>query len=225
MDAIEQELWRRHRQEGDAEARDFLFLRYSGWARSVAAAVARRAGPRMMEWNDHVQNAQVGLLEAMSRFDPILGVDFMAYAKPRVRGAVFNGMRSFMRADAADSRRRVTMDRLESLKDAEDEPLAAFVKTVAGLGLGLLLEGQLDNGAEGETSMESYSPVLRDALLGVPERRRDILVAHYIRQIPFQDIAREMGVTKGRVSQLHKEGLAMLREVLRERRYGRDSFF
>ncbi|WP_447784496.1 sigma factor-like helix-turn-helix DNA-binding protein [Stenotrophomonas bentonitica] len=61
--------------------------------------------------------------------------------------------------------------------------------------------------------------------MGVPERRRDILVAHYIRQIPFQDIAREMGVTKGRVSQLHKEGLAMLREVLRERRYGRDSFF
>jgi len=43
--------------------------------------------------------------------------------------------------------------------------------------------------------------------------------------MPFQDIAREMGVTKGRVSQLHKEGLAMLREVLRERRYGHDSFF
>ena len=178
----------------------------------------------MMEWNDHVQNAQVGLLEAMSRFDPAHGVDFIAYAKPRVRGAVFNGMRSFQRADSADSRFRVTVDRLESLAEPNEDRLDAFVITVASLGLGLLLEEQ-QGAAAINAATDNYSSVLRDALSSVPERRREILVAHYIRQIPFQDIAREMGVTKGRVSQLHKEGLTMLREALRERRYGRDAFF
>ncbi len=224
MESIEQELWRRHAQEGDTEARDFLFLRYSPWARSVAAAVARRTGLRMMDWADHAQNAQVGLLEAMSRYDASLGVDFMAYAKPRVRGAVFNGMRCFLRADAADSRKRISVDRLESLHEYADDPLTAFVDTVVGLGLGLLLDGDL-RGDDTSAGIDGYSPVLRDALLKVPGRHREILIAHYLRQIPFQDVARELGVTKGRVSQLHKEGLGMLRGILRERRYDRDAFF
>ena len=225
MEPIERELWRRHVQEGDADARDFLFLRYSPWARSVAAMVARRTGLRMMEWADHVQNAQIGLLEAMTRYDVSLGVDFMAYAKPRVRGAVFNGMRSFLRADAADSRRRISVDRMESLHEQSEDKLAAFVDAVVGLGISLLLDNELGSGDGPDADVDEYMPMLRDALLNVPGRRREILIAHYIRQIPFQDIARELGVTKGRVSQLHKEGLIMLREVLRERKYDRDAFF
>ena len=102
MDAIEHELWRRARQDEDQEARDFLFLRYSPWARSIAGMVARRTQLRMMEWDDHVQNAQLGLLDAMSRFDAGLGVYFMVYAKPRVRGAVFNGMRKMGIGDGKD---------------------------------------------------------------------------------------------------------------------------
>lgn len=227
MEAVEQELWQRYRLVGDQDARDYLFLRYSPWAKGVAASVVRRVGPSMMEWSDHLQNAHVGLLEAMSRYDASRGTDFMAFAKPRVRGAVFNGMRSFSREDSADSRKRIALDRLESLERSEgDNPLDAFVGTVVALGLGLMLESGGSMSSEAAPpDFGEYSSILRDALLDLPARRREILIAHYIRQVPFQEIAKGMRVTKGRVSQLHKEALMRLRQTLKDRRYDREYFF
>lgn len=225
MDSIEKELWRRYTHLSDTEARDFLFLRYCPWARSVARSVVLRTTLRMMEWADHVQNAQLGLLEAMMRYDSEYGVEFIRYAKPRVRGAVFNGMRIFLRADAMDSKHRVPVERLESLRGGEDDPLVAFVDSVVGLGLGLMLDGRYEDTAADWRDSGSWSSLLQESLLDIPARRREILIAHYIHQKQFQDIAREMGVTKGRVSQLHKEGIAALRECLRKRRFERDCFF
>ncbi|NJL18613.1 MAG: hypothetical protein HC938_17105, partial [Nitrospira sp.] len=43
---------------------------------------------------DYVQNASIGLLEAISRFEPERGIPFAAFALPRVRGAVLNGLRT-----------------------------------------------------------------------------------------------------------------------------------
>jgi len=50
----------------------------------------------------------------------------------------------------------------------------------------------------------SWSSLLHESLLDIPVRRREMLIDHYIHQKQFQDIAREMGATKGSVSQLHK---------------------
>lgn len=225
MDSIEKELWRRYAHLSDTEARDFLFLRYCPWARSVARLVVLRTTLRMMEWADHVQNAQLGLLEAMMRYDPEYGIEFIKYAKPRVRGAVFNGMRVFLRADAIDSKHRVPVERMESLHDDKGDELTAFVDSVVGLGLGLMLDGQCEDIYADRYDSGSWNSLLQESLLDIPVRRREILVAHYIHQKQFQDIAREMGVTKGRVSQLHKEGIVALRECLRKRKFERDCFF
>ncbi|MQP74740.1 sigma-70 family RNA polymerase sigma factor [Stenotrophomonas sp. MYb238] len=225
MDSVEKELWRRYTHLSDTEARDYLFLRYCPWARMVARSVVLRTSLRMMEWADHVQNAQIGMLEAMMRYDVEYGIEFIQYAKPRVRGAVFNGMRIFLRADAMDSKHRVPVERLESLRDDEDDELIAFVDSVVGLGLGLMLDGQCEDMNADQYDSGSWSSLLQESLLDISVRRREILIAHYIHQKQFQDIAREMGVTKGRVSQLHKEGLVALRECMRKRRFERDCFF
>jgi RNA polymerase sigma factor FliA len=227
MEAAEQELWRRYRLRQDLEARDFLILRYSPWAKSVAASVARRIRHNILEWSDHVQNAQVGLLEAITRYEIERGVDFMAYAKPRVRGAVFNGMRAFTRNDFASNRSHMTLERLESIQaDFGDDPLAGFIDTVLGFTIGHFLEvgDPQDDGIDSNSGSELTS-ILHDALLELPIRQREILIAHYLRQVPFQEIAKGLGLTKGRVSQIHKAALIQIRHIMRDRRYDRDSFF
>lgn len=224
MDPTEQELWRRYRTEDDSAARDYLVLRYMPWARSVALAVARRLRSGPMEWSDHVQNANIGLLEAMSRYDVARGVDFMAYAKPRVRGSVFNGMRSWTRENLVNDG-RFKQERLDSLQGGvSDDLLTGFVDTVVGLGLGLLLENSATP-APDSASLDEYGHVLRDVMIDLPDRQRQILISHYFMHMQFQDIAADLGLTKGRISQLHKEALARLREALRTRRYERDCFF
>lgn len=227
MEATEQELWRRYRLRQDLEARDFLILRYSPWAKSVAAGVARRIRHSILEWSDHLQNAHVGLLEAMSRYDVERGVDFMAYAKPRVRGAVFNGMRALIKEDFSSNKPHLTSERLESIQaDSSDDLLTGFVDTVLGLSIGHLLEvGYPVDLGSSSTPGSELVPILHDALLELPVRQREILIAHYLRQVPFQEIAKELGLTKGRISQIHKAALIQIRQILRVRRYDRDSFF
>lgn len=224
MEAAERELWRRFRCQGDQAARDYLFLRYTPWAKSVARAVARKVRSGALDWSDHAQNANIGLLEAMSRYDVDRGVEFVAYAKPRVRGAVFNGIRAWYRTDHSRAT-HYSVDRLNSLQtEDETDQLHGFVETVVGLSIGFLLESSaaapdlLDDPSE-------HIGVLRDALLDLPDRQRDILISHYFMQVQFQDIASRFGVTKGRISQLHKESLARLREILRARSYEKECFF
>lgn len=48
----------------------------------------------------------------------------------------------------------------------------------------------------------------------LPERERHIIRAHYLQEMPFRDIAAEMALSKGRVSQLHKAALELLRQEL-----------
>lgn len=42
------------------------------------------------------------------------------------------------------------------------------------------------------------------------------MLVHYFQYVPFKDIALQMGVTKGRVSQMHREALMRLRAGLRD---------
>lgn len=225
MESAEHELWRRYRNDGDQVARDYLFLRYLPWAKSIAAAVAKRLRWGVLDWSDHVQNANIGLLEAMSRYDPDRGVDFMGYAKRRVRGAVFNAIRSTYRRAQPTGRDASYQDRVDSLGvEAVDDALMAFVDTVVGLGLGAMLEMAEPSPAEADPFAQ-YSGLLQDALIDLPDRQREILLQHYFMQVQFQDIAKSMNVTKGRVSQLHKAALGSLRQALRKRRYECDSFF
>ena len=224
LEPEEQELWRRYRESKDVAARDFLFVRYTSWARSVAAHVYRRLRVVQIEWVDYVQNAQIGLLEAMSRFNEGRGTDFIAYAKPRVRGAVFNGVRTILREEG--QRRSLLGERAERLQsiasESSSDPLNDFISTVVGLSLGHMLEteqfGQVPKDALAHVEHLELGAALRDSLLELGERERAILLAHYFRHVPFQEIAKIQGVTKGRISQIHKNALARLRVILAEKR-------
>ena len=145
---------------------------------------------------------------------------FMAYAKPRIRGAVFNGVRSSAVGRDPETIASIGLERIGSLSEEESsDPLLGFIDSIVGLGIGYLLEDGHD------VVNAEQSELLMDALLELPSRQRDVLIQHYLRQIQFQDIASALCLTKGRISQIHKEALQGMRAILRARRYDRDSFF
>ena len=217
----ESELWRRYRQHGDLVARDRLAVMHLPWAAAVGKSVYRRVGIYGLDSEDFIQNARLGMLEAIGRFEPDRGVEFRAYARPRVRGAVFNGIRSMLqeRGTAADERRHA--ERLDHFHDDERSPFDSVVDAVVGLGLGFLLEH-----AGAETGADAYAYARRDqtqarlkaAVARLPARLQSLVTAHYFEHVPFSEIADAEGVTKGRISQLHREALTRLRDALRDQR-------
>ncbi|HEX7814747.1 sigma-70 family RNA polymerase sigma factor [Dyella sp.] len=224
QDAEEQHLWMRWRSDNEEAARDALVMQYSPWARLMARDIYMRVHLMSDTWRDCAQNAMIGMLDAMARFDPSLGIKFTSYARSRVRGAVFDGLRDLTESHRQARAREVLEDRVESLADDTEgeDLLESFVSMTVGLGLGFLMDAQ-SIPAEIEAALSHYQESERDGLLSdigqqldkLKERERTILVLHYYHQLPFVDIAEQLKLTKGRVSQLHKRALEQLRILLR----------
>lgn len=216
------ELWTRYRMHGDPDARDRLYLEHANWARSLAQGIHRRVRAYPVDSEDFVQNARAGLLEAMSRYDPARGIPFRAYATPRVRGAVFNGLRAILgdRHPPKDDARFAA--RLEHLsEEAEGWLLEQLVETIANLGIGFMLDSahalpsvELRDGLAYAQSNELETR-LRNAVEDLPERLKTVIQAHYFDDVQFQELATQWGVSKPRLSQLHRAALEKLRASLR----------
>jgi RNA polymerase sigma-B factor len=78
----EKELWRRLKRGRDQRAREELVKLYMPMARRMAGRYAGVVEP----YDDLVQVACLGLLNAIDRFDPDLGTPFIGFAKPTIMG-------------------------------------------------------------------------------------------------------------------------------------------
>lgn len=223
-------IWQRWRVERDPKDRDALIQAYAPWARRVARDVFMRCRGRSSDWPDYVQNASIGLLEAVGTFDERRGVTFEAFARLRVRGAVFNGLRDLMTHGAAAASGSPSGDRIGSLLDeAGDDPVDTLVAVVSGLALGHVMttlaapEGpQAPPTPYDEAVRSQLGETMSTFLHRLPPREREVLTLHYLNFLPFHQVAEALGVTKGRISQLHRQALNRLRSFMLERHFAQD---
>ena len=92
-DEDERTLWRRYRKTKDADIRDFLTQKYSPLVKYVAGKVAVGM-PQNVEYDDLVSYGCFGLLDAIEKFDPDREIKFKTYAMTRIRGSIFDELRS-----------------------------------------------------------------------------------------------------------------------------------
>ena len=219
VDTPEKELWDRWTGQRERRAREALVQMHMSWARLVAKDVYLKARIRGAEWADYVQNATIGLLEAIDRYEPAYGVDFRTYARHWVRGSVFNGLRHLASTPQGFHSRPALAERSVSLTEDGGDPFETFVSWTVGLGLGHLLEtasldgkaDDIDRGPYATVARSQLAEALTRALEKLSERERAILTLHYFQHIPFVDIASQMQVTKGRISQIHRQAIEAMR--------------
>ncbi|MBF0283479.1 MAG: FliA/WhiG family RNA polymerase sigma factor [Magnetococcales bacterium] len=79
--------------EWRALSREEIVLRYSPMVKFVVGRIALRL-PSSVELDDLFQAGILGLIDAVSRFDPERGFKFQTYAEFRVRGAILDELRA-----------------------------------------------------------------------------------------------------------------------------------
>jgi RNA polymerase sigma factor for flagellar operon FliA len=228
-DRVEASLWRRYSQSQDVRLREGLFNRYRNFARSLARRSARRNDVAENVLRDLEQSAYRGLLEAIDRFDPVLGIPFPAFAAPRINGRIADGLAEL---DEVRSRlrfqRRVERERLTSLIDEHaDQRTATDIlgDLVTELALGLMLDaeerktpndlaGQRENGFDTLAWRETRA-LLAERVEALPYLEKIVVRQHYQNDLLFSQIAAMLGLSRGRVSQIHKAALAKLRKSMR----------
>jgi RNA polymerase sigma factor for flagellar operon FliA len=90
---VSETVWRRYREGNEPEVRERILEGYLPLVKNVAGRMAL-GFPRSVELSDLVSTGVIGLIEALSNFDPDRGVKFETYAVPRIRGAILDELRA-----------------------------------------------------------------------------------------------------------------------------------
>ncbi|MFT4171335.1 MAG: sigma-70 family RNA polymerase sigma factor [Rhodocyclaceae bacterium] len=227
----EASLWHDFARGGES-ARAALIDAYLPFARILCAKLYGARTHDEFEFDDYFQYASIGLLEAIERFDPARGALFRTYAAHRIQGAILNGLeRLSERQQQVAARRALLAERMEhardelaEVKDGHDA-LRSLAEIGIGLALGFMLEGSsmYDAGDAGQGVFEhGYSRLemrqMRERTAGLvkqlPSRECELITLHYLQGVPFEEIARQWALSKGRVSQLHHQALGRLRKLV-----------
>jgi RNA polymerase sigma factor for flagellar operon FliA len=229
---IEAAIWRNYLETPTAKTRVAVFEYYRPLARRLSHAEFHRIGGHGFELGDFEQLALEGLLQAIDRFDALRGTRFSSYASLRIRGIIRNELAKASEASAQFShRKRAERDRLRSLRAhsaSQADPLALIAGLTVKIALGTLLEEPVDSDPDDLASDDpsAYETVAWNQLLDqldrrlgqLPKNEATVLEQHYRHGVAFKHIAQLLGLSQGRVSQLHAQGLERLRRQLGNQR-------
>jgi len=231
-DDEESQLWLRFTDHNDARARDELIYLYLPYARMLAAMLYAKRPNNVVEFCEYLQYANVGLIEAVDRYKSHLDAKFKTFASYRIKGAILNGLvKSTELNEQVACKKRLQKERVKSLLDNSDSNQEkGLFEELLDVAIGLALVYMLDDTGlvndPSEVNMaEPYSNYemsqlanrLKLVLDQLPEREAMIIRYHYYHQVGFEELSQIMGITKGRISQLHKRALIYLREGVSEK--------
>ncbi|WP_339385504.1 sigma-70 family RNA polymerase sigma factor [Acidovorax sp. sic0104] len=147
-------------------------------------------------------------------------------ARKRIR----NDRLEAVKANAKESAASPCIEAKPSSQKVQRDLLCYLAEVGIGLALGVLLEDSamvLDQ--EPADTSESASPeasyfrksetarlreLLRAAVSQLPDRERTVIRYHYQQEVAFDEVGRLLNVSRGRISQLHRQALIRLRTAL-----------
>lgn len=223
-EAADAELWFQSRA-GNPAAIQELVVRHLGLVRLVLGRLAIGA----LEYDELEQAGRVGLLHAITNFDPERGTAFSTYAVPCILGEVRRERRE--RSEGTLNRRgRELLTRVrratEGLRERDGrEPTLEEVAREIGEPVGEIVLAQeagraavsLD-GAEAP-SLSAPGPVpteavvLRATLRSLPTRLREVIFRRYYRDETQAQVAAALGVSQVQIHRLEQRALDALRKM------------
>lgn len=194
--------------------------------------------PKNVELGELISAGTLGLMESLGKFDPKMGIKFDTYAESRIRGAMLDELR---RLDWFPRSLRHRVRQLEeAIHKIENDkgriPTEEELQQATGLD-----EKDVRTGLEAlqnqlclslDAIQETFSTEGRDSIDGEPfqatalqeliervaslidqltPREKLVLSLYYSDELNMRETAEVMGITEGRVSQLHTQALQRLR--------------
>ncbi|MCR5812891.1 MAG: FliA/WhiG family RNA polymerase sigma factor [Desulfovibrio sp.] len=194
--------------------------------------------PRNIELNEMISSGTLGLMEALGKFRPQMGIRFETYAENRIRGAMLDELRRldwFPRS--LRQRVRILDETIHKLEhETGHQPSEEELQRATGLELSEVRQGlealqnqlwlsldAIENSVANDSPSgggEPYTDTVRKELVErvaplvdrLTPREKLVLSLYYTDGMNMRETAEIMGITEGRVSQLHAQALNRLRK-------------
>ncbi len=190
--------------------------------------------------DDVINEGVIALMDAIESYSPEHGAKFETYASVKIRGAVIDfirkqdwvprNVRKFAKElDKANNllynlngRVATTAELAEFLKMDEDKLLGRMADCSGALTMSfeeLLYEDNIDEPrmsdvSDNEILREELGRVIAEAIGELKERERQVITLYYYKNFKYSDIAKALGLSEGRVCQIHTKAILGLKAKL-----------
>ncbi|PCJ88912.1 MAG: RNA polymerase sigma factor FliA [Thiotrichaceae bacterium] len=218
---------------------DALMTEHSPFVKRIAYHMISRL-PSNIQLDDMVQAGMIGLFEALKGFDATKGASFETYARIRIQGAMIDEVRrgDWTPRSVYKKSRQLTeaMNQVEKEKgrDAKASDVAEvlgistdeyynMIKDAAGCQVLSYEDIALSGGCQDEYKasefngpyknilQESFKCGLAEKISHLPEREKMVVALYYDEDFNLREIGEILGITEGRVCQIHSQALVRLR--------------
>jgi len=220
-----------------------LMLFYQPAVRVLAKYLFKLYGTPADDYGDFVQNGQLGLCDAIERYDVSFNAEFRTYANYRIRGFIINGMKKLSERnsfyDFQKNQRKARVDSIVPEKSNNIGLAELIGEAVIQIAYSELLDtiyvNDIGVGLEGESlrfdaplvteapkswndpyqaySLDNLLLLVKEKILLLTETEQQVIKMHYFGGIGFLEIGQTLNVTKGRVSQIHKQAISKLQRI------------
>jgi RNA polymerase sigma factor FliA len=214
---------------------------------SLVQAIAHKVKKMLttsIDVDDLIGYGSKGLVEAAERFDARAGVAFSTFAYYRIRGAMYDGLRTMGWYSRADYARYRAEERANEYLQSQAEREAAArasgsaapapaseaetlaeIATVLG-GVGTVHITSLDAAAtvaderlpppDAALEWRQLTGQLREALARLPDKERQLMELYYLGDKNLEEAGRVLGLSKSWACRLHARAVDLLRAAMAE---------
>ncbi|VAW51229.1 RNA polymerase sigma factor for flagellar operon [hydrothermal vent metagenome] len=223
---------------------DELMTEHAPFVKRIAYHMITRL-PASVQLEDIVQTGMIGLFEALKGYDMSKGASFETYARIRIQGAMIDEVRRCdWTPRSVYKKSRQLSEAIRSIeseqgRDAKDNEVAArlelsmdeyysMVKDAAGCKLlsyeDIVATGGCEDEYESSERLDPYSHLQKDSfkqglaekISSLPEREKMVMALYYDEELNLREIGEVLGITEGRVCQVHGQALLRLRARMTE---------
>jgi RNA polymerase sigma factor (sigma-70 family) len=227
-------LWERNGQRDETAQRE-LILFYLPLVDVLAKRIARSTGTT---WEDLRQDGAIGLIKAITRFDPSQGVPFKAFAKHYICGAIFDSSeitrdmprrqeeiyRKLRQTEAGLTQtlgRNPTIEEvaekagltIEQIRNAIDARGVAFAEAMPDTE-----DSTPSSGVQ--TVSQERAVMVHDALSRLNKGDQEVIRFYYWEDLPDREIAERLGLTLSNITKIRQRAINKLRKHLDAGRKG-----
>ena len=192
---------------------------------------------RSIELGELISSGTLGLMEALGKFRPQLGIRFETYAESRIKGAMLDELRRLdwfprslrqrvrvldeaMRKVEHEQGRQATEDELQKITGLDMRDVRQGLEALQNqlwISLDAIQDTISGEGPEGgepfrSTALQELVERVAPLIDRLTPREKLVLSLYYTDELNMRETAEVMGITEGRVSQLHSQALSRLRK-------------
>lgn len=229
-----------YQQNKDIALRNEIVLKNMGLVRTVAMSM-RNMYIKFGDVDDIVNEGVIALMNAIEEYDPQKGAKFETFASLKIKGAVIDyirkqdwiprNVRKFAKSlDKANSmlynlygRVPTTAELAEHLGMEESKLLKNMADCSCSITMSfeeLLYEDNIDEPSAKDSATdknllrEEMIRVVSEAVNSLKDNERKVITLYYYKNLKYSDIAKALGVTEGRICQIHAKAVLSLKARL-----------